>query len=98
MNSKNSLPCKQCVCIPVCKNKEYGKLVSECKILDKFLYFQKDEPANRSFGLTETRYTISNRRDKKDESIVALFNYLKPNRWYLEQALDRFGRYEVKFL
>jgi hypothetical protein len=32
------IPCLNCVCVPVCRQKEYDQLIMECSIISNFLY------------------------------------------------------------
>ncbi|MHA1972851.1 MAG: hypothetical protein ACTSW1_07655 [Candidatus Hodarchaeales archaeon] len=34
----SKIPCYQCLCLPVCKFKQYRELIRECTILKGFLY------------------------------------------------------------
>jgi len=33
---KKIIPCKDCICVPICRNKPTCHLVSQCSIVDKF--------------------------------------------------------------
>jgi hypothetical protein len=30
-------PCEECVCRPICKSKDYKKLVTECGVIESYL-------------------------------------------------------------
>lgn len=30
-------PCKDCICVPVCRNIQYKKLVKRCELLDSYI-------------------------------------------------------------
>lgn len=32
------IPCKDCLTLPVCKNKHYRKLIQDCSVIQKLLY------------------------------------------------------------
>lgn len=44
--SKES-PCKDCICVPICKNKTYDQLVTDCKLIFNILYKVEVSPGNR---------------------------------------------------
>jgi len=32
-----TLPCLDCICVPICKSREYKELVSKCGIIESYL-------------------------------------------------------------
>lgn len=36
--SKIKCPCKECICVPICRNKLYIDFISDCILIEKFLY------------------------------------------------------------
>lgn len=67
-----SIPCKECLCIPVCRHKSYHELVSDCT------------PAADYVNLTEDE--IVNDEDIPEQQmrrIQDLENMLKPTKWTL---------------
>ncbi|MHA1972872.1 MAG: hypothetical protein ACTSW1_07760 [Candidatus Hodarchaeales archaeon] len=35
---RESPPCKECICKPICSNRTYSELIHKCKIFDEYLY------------------------------------------------------------
>ncbi len=64
----NKCPCKDCICVPVCKHKVYNILVSGCQIVKKELYFRGP-------------VTDKIRRKRFTKSVVDVEKYLKPVLW-----------------
>ena len=31
-------PCKECLCVPICRNKTYGQLTGSCSLVFDYLY------------------------------------------------------------
>jgi len=38
MNEIQKLPCKECLCFSVCKEKEFEKIITDCNIMKNLLY------------------------------------------------------------
>ncbi|MHA1972869.1 MAG: hypothetical protein ACTSW1_07745 [Candidatus Hodarchaeales archaeon] len=38
---KEKIPCKDCLCLPICKHKNYMTATSECSIVYDFLYSKR---------------------------------------------------------
>ncbi|MHA1972879.1 MAG: hypothetical protein ACTSW1_07795 [Candidatus Hodarchaeales archaeon] len=69
MNKTKESPCKNCLCVPVCKQKSYAVLNTDCSLLCLYLY-------------TEIRRPASKARNKFfDERIYKVEEEVKPNKW-----------------
>jgi hypothetical protein len=68
-------PCKDCLCVPFCRHKDYIDLISNCSILRNHLYKDQD-PNNEIFYFGE---------EKEDYTTLLepLYNDLKPTKWAL---------------
>jgi len=31
------IPCKNCICVPICRQKHYSGMIAECSIIDKYI-------------------------------------------------------------
>lgn len=66
-------PCKDCICVPVCRFKGYFPLIKQCKLLLHLLYkSQYPEPSGR-----ETCF---------DHMIYRIHNDLNPRYWRISQT------------
>ena len=45
-------PCKGCICIPICRNKGYLKLVDECELISSYLRTPRKASKERNYPLT----------------------------------------------
>jgi hypothetical protein len=43
MKVMNECPCKNCICIPVCRQKEYPVLIRECQSAWNYIYHTHDD-------------------------------------------------------
>ena len=67
----NKCPCEQCICIPICRHKDYYTLVSSCHLVKTELFY--DAEADNQF-----------RHRWFSRSIVNIEKYLKPMLWYVD--------------
>ena len=68
------IPCKECLCIPICRHKSYHLLVDGCEPAANYLSLSEDDIVNREDGeITEEQL----RRIQNVEDI------LTPTRWRL---------------
>ena len=63
-------PCKDCICVPVCKHKVYNILLSGCHLIKKKLYFK----GPLSDKIRRRRFT---------KAVVNVEKYLKPVLWHV---------------
>ncbi|MHA1972862.1 MAG: hypothetical protein ACTSW1_07710 [Candidatus Hodarchaeales archaeon] len=73
MQKYQSAPCKDCICVPVCRFKGYHPLVSQCRIIKDILY--------RDQGID-----ISTRTKDFNIAIFDIFNALNPQHWIVENV------------
>ena len=41
-------PCKDCICIPICRNKRIAVAIEECELIRDLLYENFPNPGNKS--------------------------------------------------
>jgi len=68
-------PCHNCICVPICRQKEYFRLIDDCELLLKLLYKST---------------TIDSRNRKKDYPgmISEVYKELQPHHWIIEIVRD----------
>lgn len=66
-------PCHNCICVPVCRLKEYFHLVDDCALLLKLLY--------RGI-IIDTVY----RRDDYSHKIIEIHKELQPHHWEIKKC------------
>lgn len=78
-------PCKDCICLPVCQNKFFYVLITECSILYKYLYTPASNSPYSSHGLVSYVHAKSlgpyRRRNDMKSRLVNVESELKPSRW-----------------
>lgn len=62
------IPCKDCLCVPRCRYKEYYYMLSDCSILRKFLY-------------TSYRVMASTRVEDYNKLIIQIEESINPRYW-----------------
>ena len=68
-------PCKECICLAVCKHKNYTAMLNECIMINNYLYDNIE-----SFKSKTPRYADW-RVDDFDKRIVKAIDSLKPSKW-----------------
>ena len=68
-----SSPCKNCVCLAICKYKTYVCLLSECALIAGFLF--------RKRSGTQQEHT-----DHFNKAIATIEEDIEPDRWYVDKA------------
>jgi len=65
-------PCENCICIPVCKIKEYGKLLDECNTLMTYFHRNVEEinPSDKLHIIERVR-----------KNVLIVEDILQPIRW-----------------
>ena len=48
--SKPVVPCYECICVPICRNKHFISILQDCEMLSYFYY-------NESYGVDMEDYT-----------------------------------------
>ncbi|MHA1972856.1 MAG: hypothetical protein ACTSW1_07680 [Candidatus Hodarchaeales archaeon] len=79
-------PCKECICVPVCKNKIFDRIIEDCLLVRVYLFHE-------SSGV----YVISQKfikglgwhkkRDGYGKKIDTIMNDLKPF-WFYDKLAD----------
>jgi len=67
-------PCENCLCIPICRHKEYYSLL-QCKLLYNFLY------VNFQSALLDIRF----RRSDYAVRIKEIYKLLNTDKWYIDK-------------
>jgi hypothetical protein len=62
-------PCKDCICIPMCKNRQMFRLVDICSLIKEYLFH---EPGDH-----ETEHV--KQRENPDERIILIIRELSPS-------------------
>ena len=71
MNNQETIPCKQCPCLPVCRHKYFGPLCDECSIIEKYIGKRQTD----SNGIS---HVVIN-----SKKIMPLYKQMKPLAWKL---------------
>ncbi|MHA1972857.1 MAG: hypothetical protein ACTSW1_07685 [Candidatus Hodarchaeales archaeon] len=66
-------PCKECICVPICRNKSFQQLIRDCTMSWKFLYIE----INIGAEITTSKV----RRINFDVIIRQVLKDLKPTNW-----------------
>jgi len=74
------IPCKNCLMVPICRNKTYNYLMDQCVTLKDTVYIDE---------IHSNHLVIDKRRDKTDRMLSKLHNILNPPAWRLEYDEDR---------
>jgi len=67
------IPCKNCICLGVCKHKTYPNLITDCKTIRKILYDKQNGKST----------LVGHRSDDYEKSIRFLNNLFKEEGWVL---------------
>ncbi|MHA1972875.1 MAG: hypothetical protein ACTSW1_07775 [Candidatus Hodarchaeales archaeon] len=79
---KNSCPCRDCICMPICANRSFIELVRLCSLLSRHLLKYKPEGRARAMrGVKQFNPRI--------RELVELMN---PTKWSLCGCSDNCGR------
>jgi hypothetical protein len=79
---KVQIPCEECICIPICANKQYKDLLRQCSILMEELYYCNND--TKSIEKIDSR----NRKLTFIEIIIEVFEIIQPRTWFLEKKMD----------
>ena len=77
INNQETIPCKKCICVPICKHRSYNFLIQECIYIKTLLYHDD--------SVTYGRYY---RKETFEENVTKLETYIKPTKWYTEIFQD----------
>ena len=78
------IPCKDCLLMPVCRGKDYRKMVFECSIIRIYLYTTKDSTLD-----TDSRSNYFNK------SIYELKDLMNPRYWNIVWLKDSANKISV---
>jgi hypothetical protein len=73
-------PCNNCICIPVCRNKDFKILIGDCIIIRKFIYTRDIDDKERGMYIN-TSPLFRNR-------IIDIFNTINPTVWDYKLKYD----------
>lgn len=65
------IPCKSCLLVPICRNKEYTPLMDDCSLICNLLYSHK---------MSDVRY----RKEQWEENLKELERILQPTLWEIK--------------
>ena len=71
-------PCKQCICVPICKHRVYNVLLNKCGLLKKYLFYKG-------------QHHDSKRRRWFSKTILYAERCLKPKLWHVEVERDGYA-------
>ncbi|MHA1972861.1 MAG: hypothetical protein ACTSW1_07705 [Candidatus Hodarchaeales archaeon] len=71
----SKIPCEECLCVPICRFKEYRQLLKECVIIQKILY---NSPI----------IDVSCRSEGYHSEVLKVYEALSPTTWALDQTKD----------
>jgi hypothetical protein len=71
------VPCKNCICLPLCRNKRYTRLFKDCTLWKDFVGHKVDEDPEK----------IKIHRIK----FLEFMKVLKPTRWYINRLSNGGG-------
>lgn len=66
----NGCPCEDCVCVPVCRCKLYGNLLSDCELISKYSW-------------PDCNHSLSQLHENFRHRIV-IRNTIKPTEWEVD--------------
>lgn len=75
-------PCKDCLCVPICRQKQYYYLIEDCSILDEFLYLDKAR-------FIEGTSRMTTRKERFPESLNEIYETLNPTTWRSDKEVNR---------
>ena len=64
------IPCKDCICIPMCRHKNYNKLMIDCTTLFELLYVEAK-------GVIK----LNGNSNEFEEAILKVQEYIQPITW-----------------
>lgn len=83
MSNLETIPCKQCLVLAICRNKPFDTMLKDCHHMLRLLYFiNTDKPGNRAKNFNEL--------------ITSMEEHLKPTSWYTEITDDGFANINIK--
>ena len=68
------IPCRDCLIIPICREKTYRKLMTECSRVENYFYFPHGSPPSRGY-----------RRYLFNREISELVKILNAKKWRVVQ-------------
>ena len=74
-------PCEDCICVPVCRHKNYNAMLSQCSVIMDLLYDQ---------DMIAQEY----RQPRFNKNVVKVEKYLRPVRW--ESRVNDKGFNEIR--
>jgi len=74
---KPNCPCKDCLCVSICRQKMYNDLIASCKLIRKYLYTKEAEEEISLSKLVK----VSSRVEKFDPRIKEVQDYIKSTEW-----------------
>lgn len=69
---RSSIPCKDCLIIPICRHKQYTQLIYDCDLLHYYLYYKRENG----------RLTKRTRRKHFSKEIHNVKRILGTESWY----------------
>ena len=71
-------PCIDCICLPVCRNKPYYKMLADCDTLRVRLY---NNNGKVRYPMS-TNMTVENRKPIFSTLIKIVYEHMKPDKWH----------------
>lgn len=84
MSNSPKTPCINCICKPICRHKNFTKLVDDCSLIDGYLFITKLHKEN--FPLPEKEYW---RRIRETTEELKSTKWIEGHKDVLVPAVDR---------
>lgn len=80
MKKTKEPPCKDCLCVPVCKGKTYASMHKECSLVKMYLYKS-----------LKTSTASNSRNPFFNDRVFMVFEEVKPNNWRVVRRKEKDG-------
>jgi len=90
MSNTEICPCIECICVPICKHKNYQDLVLQCTILYDIVYGKRPTVAS-VYGVVSVSSSTSqskSTREKFVRLVRQVEEYLQPSLWNVAKEED----------
>jgi len=92
MKQQEGCPCKNCLCISVCREKSYTQMTEECDLLQRYLYITKEretikvDKERRSYKkvIINTKY---GKKKNYSDRVQKVVDIIKPHKWNFDKDL-----------
>lgn len=94
----SQIPCRNCPCIPICRNKKFIDVLTECSLVKEYIPNFSDFKGRDQKRLKEIRDTLKPTKwtiSKDPEELRVLYGELKPLK---QDVIEKVLRYNLYYI